>query len=128
MKTADEAVAIEPALAAARPRIVGATYTAADESGDALHLHRRAREAGGAGRALPLRRAIRGLRATEKGVTGVVVGGADGEETLTADAYVVALGSVPRALTRPFGIDLPVYPAKGYSATLEVTDARWRHA
>jgi D-amino-acid dehydrogenase len=37
VKTPDEAVAIEPALAAARARLVGATFTAMDESGDA-HL------------------------------------------------------------------------------------------
>ncbi len=35
----DECVAIEPALASARPLLVGADYTAADESGDAHPLH-----------------------------------------------------------------------------------------
>jgi len=35
VKTPEEAVAIEPALAHARNRIVGATYMASDESGDA---------------------------------------------------------------------------------------------
>ncbi|NOJ99554.1 FAD-dependent oxidoreductase, partial [Corallococcus coralloides] len=33
--SADEAVRLEPALAAIRPRLAGATYTAEDESGDA---------------------------------------------------------------------------------------------
>src|SRR2546423_1639954 len=37
VKTVEEAVRIEPALAAAGDRIVGATYTSSDESGDA-HL------------------------------------------------------------------------------------------
>src|SRR5881394_2011344 len=37
VKTVDEAIAIEPALASARQKIVGATYAATDESGDA-HL------------------------------------------------------------------------------------------
>src|SRR5438067_8194417 len=37
IKTVDEAIAIEPALAAARGRIGGATYSPSDESGDA-HL------------------------------------------------------------------------------------------
>src|SRR4029077_10204490 len=40
VKTPDEAIAIEPALSAARARLVGATYTATDESGDA-HLFTR---------------------------------------------------------------------------------------
>jgi len=46
-----------------------------------------------------------------------------GEELLTADAYVVALGSYTPLLLRPLGIRLPVYPAKGYSATLPLSGA-----
>jgi D-amino-acid dehydrogenase len=54
----------------------------------------------------------------------VVVSHADGRnEVLTADAYVVALGSYSPLLTRPIGIDLPVYPAKGYSASVPIADA-----
>jgi D-amino-acid dehydrogenase len=41
---------------------------------------------------------------------------------LTADAYVVALGSYSPLLLRPLGIPLPVYPIKGYSLTLPITD------
>jgi D-amino-acid dehydrogenase len=56
-------------------------------------------------------------------VKGVVVKGAGGvEETLAADAYVVALGSYSPLLTRPIGLDLPIYPAKGYSATVDIVD------
>jgi D-amino-acid dehydrogenase len=36
---------------------------------------------------------------------------------------VVALGSYSPLLTRPIGLDLPVYPAKGYSASVDVIDA-----
>ena len=43
-------------------------------------------------------------------------------ETLTADAVVVALGSYSPLLLKPLGLDLPVYPAKGYSATLPLPD------
>jgi len=35
---------------------------------------------------------------------------------------VVALGSYSPLLTRPIGIDLPIYPLKGYSASIEVLD------
>jgi D-amino-acid dehydrogenase len=45
------------------------------------------------------------------------------EQVMTADAYVVALGSYSPLLTRPIGLDLPVYPAKGYSATVAIADA-----
>ena len=36
---------------------------------------------------------------------------------LTADAYVVALGSYSPRCCAPLGVDLPVYPVKGYSLT-----------
>ena len=38
------------------------------------------------------------------------------------DAYVLALGSFSPLLARPVGIDLPVYPVKGYSLTLPIAD------
>jgi D-amino-acid dehydrogenase len=45
------------------------------------------------------------------------------EETLTADAYVMALGSYSPHLLRGVGISVPVYPAKGYSITVPVAGA-----
>ena len=42
---------------------------------------------------------------------------------LTADAYVVALGSYTPLMLRTVGIRLPVYPAKGYSATIPLTES-----
>jgi D-amino-acid dehydrogenase len=133
VKTTDEAVAIEPALAPAAARIVGATYSPSDESGDAyLFTARLAELAKGLGVRFRTNCPILGLRASDKGVTGVVI---EGDATLhsekwrvaspsiiSGDAYVVALGAYSPLLTRPLGIDLPVYPAKGYSATLAVTD------
>jgi D-amino-acid dehydrogenase len=51
--------------------------------------------------------------------TRVVVDDEQGiEESLRADAYVVALGSYSPLVLRPIGIALPVYPVKGYSITL----------
>jgi D-amino-acid dehydrogenase len=41
-----------------------------------------------------------------------------GRELHQADAYVAALGSYTPLLLRPLGLRLPVYPAKGYSATV----------
>lgn len=131
VKTPEESVAIEPALAAFAPRIVGATYTRTDESGDAHKFAANlARLAADRGVAFLYRRAIQGIRMGEGKVKGVVISpsplgegrGEGREETLAADAYVVALGSYSPLLTRPIGIDLPVYPAKGYSATVPITD------
>ena len=40
-----------------------------------------------------------------------------------ADAYLVALGSYSPLLLAPLGIRIPVYPVKGYSITVPITDA-----
>ena len=119
--TADECVAIEPALAAARPLLVGGDYTAADESGDA-HQFTQQLAALCAARGVVFRYgvSIRQLTMAGGAVAGVQVSSADGDELLTADAYVAALGSYTPLLLRPLGICLPVYPAKGYSATLDL--------
>ena len=42
---------------------------------------------------------------------------------LTADAFVVALGSHSPRLLHPLGVGMPVYPVKGYSATLPVGES-----
>jgi D-amino-acid dehydrogenase len=47
----------------------------------------------------------------------------DTKERLSADAYVVALGSYSPLLLRPVGIRIPVYPLKGYSITLPLGPA-----
>jgi len=42
---------------------------------------------------------------------------------LTADQYVMALGSYSQQLAKPLGIHLPIYPVKGFSITVPITDA-----
>ena len=39
---------------------------------------------------------------------------------LTSDKYLLALGSYSTKLLAPIGIDIPVYPVKGYSVTLSI--------
>ena len=115
---ADECVRIEPALAAARGQLVGGDYTAADESGDAHKFTRElAALAAASGVAFRLGASIQRIDAAGGEVSAVVVDG----ERLQADAYVVACGSWSASLLAPLGIRLPVYPAKGYSATLPLS-------
>ena len=124
VKTVDEAIAIEPALAHARDRIVGATYTSSDESGDAYKFTRNlAAMCEAKGCRFLYDRTILGVRQAGGDVEGVAVRHRGEEETLKADAYVVALGSYSPLLTRPLGIGLPVYPAKGYSASIPIVDS-----
>ena len=123
MLDAAACVAIEPALAGAADILVGGDYTASDESGDAHRftqaLAERARQAG-----VTFRYGVEVERIASAGgqVAAVVVNEATGPALLTADAYVLALGSYSPLLLRPLGIGLPIYPAKGYSATLTLAD------
>ncbi|NOT14249.1 MAG: FAD-dependent oxidoreductase, partial [Methylotenera sp.] len=43
--------------------------------------------------------------------------------TLQADEYVVALGSYSRALMQGLDVQIPVYPVKGYSLTVPITQS-----
>jgi D-amino-acid dehydrogenase len=124
VKSVDEAIAIEPALAFARDKIVGATYTATDESGDAHKFTRElARMAAGRGVRFLYRHTIQAAGTRGGRLTGIVVkDGAGRETTMTADAYVVALASYSPLFTRPIGLYLPIYPAKGYSASVPIAD------
>lgn len=123
--TADEVVRIEPAMAHIRSRLVGATYTSADESGD-VHKFTTglAKLATGKGVQFLYGVRIQALRAENGKMTGVEIAGENGMyETLRADAYVLAAGSFSTLLARQIGVGLDIYPAKGYSATLPVLDA-----
>jgi D-amino-acid dehydrogenase len=122
VKSAAECLAIEPALANSTVPIVGGTYTADDESGDAHKFTvALAERAATRGVAFRYDSAIDGLMREGDRIVGVRLRNG---ETLTADAYVVALGSYSSQLLRQLGMCIPVYPAKGYSATFPlVADA-----
>jgi D-amino-acid dehydrogenase len=118
----DQLFAIEPAFRNF-DRIVGGTFTASDESGDALvftqqlaqrcaahgvrflygHDVERLETAGGAIDAVLVR----------DRATGIV-------QRLKADDVVVACGSYSAPLLRQVAVDLPIYPGKGYSATFRL--------
>jgi D-amino-acid dehydrogenase len=55
-------------------------------------------------------------------VHGVHVESAAGSETLVANAIVVAAGVDSADLLAPLGVKVPLYPVKGYSATLQIVD------
>jgi D-amino-acid dehydrogenase len=124
VKTVEQAVGIEPALGPARDRIVGATYTATDESGDAHKFTQAlARMAEGKGVRFLYNHTIQAAGAAANRIAGVVVNPGNGKDRmLTADAYVVALASYSPLLTGPIGLYLPVYPAKGYSASVPIAN------
>jgi D-amino-acid dehydrogenase len=119
----DAALAIEPALQASASRLVGATYTADDESGDAHAFTRQlADHCRRRGVDFLLGQHIDALEADGAGIAAAQLRGADGIQRFRADAFVLALGSYSAALARPLGLDLPIQAAKGYSLTMPVRE------
>jgi len=122
--TPDEIVALEPALAPMRERMVGGDYTPDDETGDAyLFTTELAEKASREG--VEFRFGTRLARLLPQGgnIVGAEVIGDDGlYQIVSADAYVAALGSYTPHFMAPLGIACPVYPAKGYSATFDIVD------
>ncbi|GAA5232192.1 D-amino acid dehydrogenase [Verticiella sediminum] len=120
----DEVVRLEPALAHIAPQLAGATYTSADESGD-VHKFTTGLAERCAQRGVTFRYGVRiqALRADGGRMQSVEIANeTGGYEEIKADAYVLALGSFSPMLARQVGIQLDIYPAKGYSATLPVLD------
>jgi D-amino-acid dehydrogenase len=127
--TAQEAVAIEPALRHIAPQLAGATYTAEDESGDA-HAFVTGLGAWCAQNGVQFRmnHTVTALRAVAGVLDHVeVISPEGGFDLVRGDAYVMALGSFSPALVAPLGMHLPIYPAKGYSVTMPVKDASVAH-
>ena len=131
-----ELLRLEPTLTPFSERIVGATFTASDESGDAcVFIQGLARACAARGVEFLFSHSLEGLDVAGATVRGVRVrpvthGGAGGgtglpnavgsARSITADAVVMACGSYSAPLLRRVGVDLPIYPGKGYSATFPI--------
>jgi len=115
-RTPDECVALEPAVASLKDRLVGGNYLPDDESGDAYKFTTGLAELCKAnGVEFSFGFSLDRLSAQNGKVF---------SSHYPADAYVVALGSYSPLFTRPLGIDLPIYPLKGYSVTMPVKDPK----
>lgn len=113
--------AAEPALAGVQDKLAGGLRLPGDETGDCFKFtNNLARLAEGLGVTFRWGARIAGLVADGNRIGGVAL--EDGE-TLRADGYVLALGSYSPLLLKPLGIEIPVYPVKGYSITVPVTVA-----
>jgi len=123
MKTAAEAIAIEPALAPIAHVLQGATYTPSDQSGDAhVFTQRLAALAAQKGVRFIYGATVQALLRAGHALAGVRVLAAQGAREMQADAYVAALGSYTPHLLRPLGLPVRIYPAKGYSITVPIVD------
>jgi D-amino-acid dehydrogenase len=113
-------VRYEPALAAVRHKFVGGLRLPGDETGDCFKFTQGlAKLAEAAGVRFRFGVTITDIARDAEGVAAVHtdVG------PFRADRYVLALGSYSPRLVKPLGIRLPVYPVKGFSITVPITDA-----
>jgi D-amino-acid dehydrogenase len=109
----------EPGLATARVPFAGGLRLPDDETGDCYLFTQRlmamAEEAG-----------VRFLSNTRIDTIGVesdrVTTVATDAGPMVADVYIMALGSFSSLMLRPIGIDIPVYPVKGYSITVPLAE------
>jgi len=128
MKTADECVAIEPALGPVRHLIAGGSMTASDESGDAHKFTQElAKLCAAGGVQLRYGTEVLGLMREGGRIGGVVVERGGKREVVNADSYLVCMGSYSPRLLGPLGEHISVYPAKGYSVTMPVLDSSRAH-
>ncbi|MBV1705329.1 MAG: D-amino acid dehydrogenase [Hyphomicrobiales bacterium] len=112
-------IAAEPALANVREKFVGGLRLPDDETGDCkMFTERLAELARARGATFRHGVAISGLAQSGGRIEGV----ATSEGMVEADAYVVALAAHSPALLRPLGLDVPIYPVKGYSITAALRD------
>ncbi len=111
---------VEPALKITQEKFVGALLLPNDETGDCFKFSNRLAEMAAAlGVKFRWNTRIQSLQVGGRGITCVHtdVG------LLAAERVVLALGSHSPLMLKPVGIHIPVYPVKGYSITVPITDA-----
>ncbi|RYE01857.1 MAG: FAD-dependent oxidoreductase [Sphingomonadales bacterium] len=112
----DETVALEPTLAPQADRIAGGLYFPKDESGDASAFAKALAERCRAlGATILTNTTISAIESSNGRISAVMTD----RGALTADHYVLCAGPAAALLARPLGLNLPIYPAKGYSVTIE---------
>lgn len=116
---ADGALQFEPALAHIRNQIAGAFHLPNDSTGDCrLFTQKLARLCQERGVRFLFGRDVGGFEVSGSRIAGVRAGG----EEFGADVFVCALGSFSRPVLQQLGLNLPIYPVKGYSLTIPVAN------
>ena len=109
---------VEPALAPAKDRLAGGIFSPMDQTGDSCKFARNLAAWCAKERNVRLeyRTAITGLVSEGRRITGVLTDRGD----FDVDACVLAMGCDSPLLAERIGLRLPIYPVKGYSATVPV--------
>lgn len=114
----DQLASIEPALGQVAYKLTGGLRLPNDETGDCqLFTRQLADMARQEGVTFEFNRSVDKLLVENGQISGVQCG----SEVHKADAYVVAFGSYSTALLADL-VSIPVYPLKGYSLTIPITD------
>jgi len=110
----------EPALRYARSPLTGGLRLPNDETGDShIFTEQLAALLPKLGVEMRFGESVEGFEVSGRRIISVrLVNGA----RLHADRYVLAFGSFSRNLMLPLGLDIPVYPVKGYSLTLPLAN------
>ncbi len=110
----------EPGLADVRSLIAGGLRLPDDETGD-CHLFTQRLASLAQERGVKFRCGVNvlGFERADDRIEAVLTD----QGRVTADAYILALGSFSTAMARGLGHSLPVYPVKGYSITVPVANA-----
>ena len=119
----DGCIEAEPALSLVKDKFVGGLRLTADRTGDCrMFTVALAEKTAELGARFHYGQQIRLIQVKDNRVMGVLT---ENLGRVEGDAYVCALGSFGTKLLGPIDIKLPVYPVKGYSVTLPVTDDRF---
>ena len=114
----------EPALALVKDKLLGGMRLPHDETGDCqLFTTNLAEKAKALGVRFRQDVKIERLITQNYKLSGVEITADEGTEILQADQYVIALGSYSRTLLQGLGLQIPVYPVKGYSLTVPVINS-----
>ncbi|GGX93015.1 D-amino acid dehydrogenase 1 [Litchfieldella qijiaojingensis] len=117
---AKEIQAVEPALARVPGKFVGGLHLPDDQTGDCYLFTNRLADYCRERLGVNFRFGIEIQRLEHSG--GRIESVVTNADKLSADAYVVCMGSFSKFLVKDLGIRLPIYPVKGYSLTVPVTD------
>ncbi|MFB9887503.1 D-amino acid dehydrogenase [Balneatrix alpica] len=116
----DACIAKEPALARVRNKFVGGLRLPGDETGDCFEFTQKlATLTEGLGVKYLFNTDIKALQQRDGRISAVQTS----QGAIEADAFVVAMGSYSPFLLADVGVKVPVYPVKGYSLTVPITNA-----
>lgn len=112
-------VKVEPALARVAEKLAGGLRLPNDETGDCFLFTQQLVEYT---KAMGVNYKMNTRIFEIKKENGTITGVRTSAGTRTADAYVVAMGSYSTPILQKLGVRLPIFPVKGYSLTIDITN------